>query len=198
MNLIESFDNFFLFLFNGHHSEFMDRVMWSVSDRWIWIPFYALLIAYMIYRLGWRKSVVFLICIAAVITLTDQLCGSVIRPLVERMRPSNPSNPISSMITVVNDYHGGRYGFPSCHAANAMALATFLALVFRTRSMAWLMLCWAVTVSVSRLYLGVHYPTDLLAGWAVGTLIAWGVYRIYLVCSRMRRPRIFEIIGFKG
>lgn len=97
------------------------------------------------------------------------------------MRPSNPDNPLSAAVTVVNGYRGGRYGFPSCHAANTWALTALLIPVLRNRLSTASLILWAVLNCWSRMYLGVHYPGDILAGTAVG--IAAGL----LVLSATRR-----------
>lgn len=176
MEIINALDEWVLLLFNGHHTPLMDNVMWLVSGKFIWIPFYILLLELMARRIGWKRAGIVLIGIALAVTLADQVCGSLLRGLICRMRPSNPDNPFSAMITLVNDYHGGKYGFPSCHAANTMALAVMMICVFRTRAMLALMITWSVVVSCSRMYLGVHYPTDILAGWFIGGSFSYLIY----------------------
>jgi undecaprenyl-diphosphatase len=86
------------------------------------------------------------------------------------MRPANPDNPLSVFIHTVNDYHGGSYGFPSSHAANTAGLTCFCVFVLRRRWLSWVMVGWMVLVCYSRMYLGVHYPSDILAGWLLGFL----------------------------
>ena len=176
-----------LMLLNGHHSELMNRVMWTVSDRWTWAPLYVVLLAIIVLRYGWKKSLLILLCIAITIALTDQLCASVIRPAVGRLRPSHPDNPISPLITLVNGYHGGKYGFPSCHAANSAALTAFVACLFRSWKLTVAMIVWTLAISYSRAYLGVHYPTDLLGGWLAGSLIGYGMWRLYRKISTIYR-----------
>lgn len=150
MEFLRLLDQEILLIFNGYHTEFLDAVMWHVSHRFFWIPFYAILLAMMVMKFGWLNSLRYLICIGIIITLADQICASVLRPMFERMRPSNPDNPFSAMVTLTYGYHGGRYGFPSCHAANTMALATFISLVFRSRKLIVIMAVWSVVVSCSR------------------------------------------------
>lgn len=171
-------DSEILIIINGIHTPYLDSVMWWLSDRWIWIPFYLMLTALVIKRFGWGRGIACLLFVAALITLADQTCASVIRPAVGRMRPSNPDNPISAVIHVVNDYRGGSYGFPSSHAANTFALATFLSLLFRNRTLTYVMFLWSFAVSYSRMYLGVHYPGDVAAGFVVGGLYAVMCYEL--------------------
>ncbi len=173
-------DSQILIIINGIHSGPLDTLMWWLSDRWIWIPFYLALTAFLIRRFGWGRGVACLLFIAALITMVDQTCSSLIRPAVCRMRPSNPDNPISVVIHVVNDYRGGSYGFPSSHAGNTFALAVFLSLLFRNRGLAAVLFVWSVAVSYSRMYLGVHYPGDILAGFAVGGFYAVMCYQLMI------------------
>ncbi len=170
--LLTQIDEAVLLFVNGNHSSFFDTVMWWISNRWFWIPFYCFL-ATMLYRTkGWRYTLMALLTIGLLITLADQTCATFIRPSVARLRPSNLDNPLSAMIHIVNDYRGGGYGFPSCHAANCTALAVFLSMQFNSRKWTILLSTWAIIVCYSRMYLGVHYPTDLLAGATIGGLYA--------------------------
>lgn len=168
-----------LLFLNGFHTPFWDDVMWTVTGKWVWIPFYVFLAVCVFRHASWKRGLLCLLLIGATITLADQFCGSLLRQAVERMRPSNPDNPVSAFVHIVNDYHGGRYGFPSCHAANSFALATFLSLFFRNRKATVLLMLWAALVSYSRIYLGVHYPGDILAGMFFGSFFALLLFRVY-------------------
>ena len=92
-------------------------------------------------------------------------------------------NPISDMVHIVNGHRGGRYGFPSCHAANTFGLAFFVWFLFRKRWLTVFMMGWALLTCYSRVYLGVHYPGDLIAGTLVGLIAAYIVYRLFLKVS---------------
>lgn len=175
-DLITSLDNYLLLAANGNHTPFLDDVMYFVSGKLEWIPFYVFLLFLMQRRFGWKRTGLALIGIALTILMADQICAHVIRPLVGRLRPTNPDNPISQYITLVHGVRGGRYGFPSCHAANTAALATFMIMQFRTRFMWIMMFFWAFLVSYSRVYMGVHYPTDIFVGWVVGSLSAMTIW----------------------
>ena len=176
---LEELDERLLLFLNSFHSEFFDSLMWIVSGKLTWIPFYIILAYFVTRRSDWKSGLRCLLFIALLITLADQTCASFLRPWAMRLRPSAEENPISGLVHIVNGYRGGRYGFPSCHAANTFALAVFLSLYFRRRSVTALMMAWAATVSYSRIYLGVHYPGDLLAGGAVGSAYAVMLYGIY-------------------
>ncbi len=179
----KEFEQSILFAINGAHSPVFNHIMWFVSGKATWIPFYVMLTAFIGYRFGWRKMVLVLLSIGAIIALADQTCATLIRPAFERLRPSHPDNPDSAFIQLVNGYRGGRYGFPSCHAANTVALAVFMILLTRLKWMTVLMITWSAAVCYSRMYLGVHYPSDILVGGAVGAIYAVLVYRCYFIIT---------------
>lgn len=155
--------------------------MRMASARTVWIPLYAVIL-YVLWRArGWKGALVIALLIAVLITLADQSCASLIRPYVQRLRPSNPDNPLSAFVTVVDGYRGGSYGFPSCHASNTFALAVFLTLITRNRYIAITMFAWAVLNCYSRMYLGVHYPGDILVGALTGSACAFLVYALYRI-----------------
>ena len=172
--------NIFLFL-NGLHSSWADVFFYWVSDRFIWIPFYAVLAFFMIRK--WRKkSIPIFIALLICIVLTDQSCN-LIKHSVQRPRPSH--DPVlSEQVHLVAKpdgtlYKGGPYGFPSSHAANSMALALFV-IFYVAEKRKWLiigMLLWVLLLCYSRIYLGVHYPSDILVGWIIGTCWAFVLWR---------------------
>lgn len=184
-------ESIFLALHHLVRGPSVDHTMWLVSDRWIWIPMYAAL-AWMFCRaFGWRRGLVVIIGAVLAVVCSDQLCASVIRPVFERLRPANPDNPLSQSVYVLNDYRGGPYGFPSCHAANTVMLATYVTLLFRSRTLAGWMYFWALMNCLSRVYLGVHYPGDLLFGALIGAsfaLVWWWLAR--MVIKRLRLPEL--------
>lgn len=161
-----------LLIVNGAHSPFFDSVMWCISGRWIWVPFYAVLAYLLFRRMSWKRASICLVTIGLIILAADQTCATLIRPEIGRLRPANLNNPLSSFVHVVNGYRGGRYGFPSCHAATTFALAVFMSLVIRHKWFTVMMFSWAFVVSYSRMYLGVHYFGDLFCGATIGSLFA--------------------------
>lgn len=166
----------FLWL-NSHHSPCWDKIMWFISGKVEWLPLYLLLLGYIIYRYRWR-SITILIATAIAISLADQLSVIAFKETFQRLRPShNPS--ITHLVHIVNGYRGGLYGFISNHAANSFALACLMSLLFRKKYLTILLFTWASLVSYSRIYLGVHYPGDILGGAVFGTLIGWLTYVLY-------------------
>lgn len=183
---------------NGHNTPFMDRLMVMVTGKWIWAPLYAVFLFIMARRFKQLKiSVIFTLFAILAVALADQSCATVIRPMVQRLRPSNPANPLSELAVIVDGYRGGNYGFPSCHAANSFALAVFMALTVRRRGFTCLVMTWATVNSLSRLYLGVHYPGDLLVGAVIGTAIGYACYRPAAAIAKARntgtRAALFEM-----
>lgn len=122
---------------NGWKHVWADQFMYAYSGKWVWVPFYASILYVLFKNYNWKYVIGCLFAIGLTIAFADQIGASVIRPLVERLRPSNPANPISHMVEVVNGYRGGRYGFPSCHAANTAGLAFFLLFCGKTASSAY-------------------------------------------------------------
>lgn len=195
-DLLNCADKALLLFINGLHTPALDVVMWVLSDRWVWIPLYMLLAWLLIRRVGPVAGITALVLVAGLILATDQTCATLIRPAIARLRPTNPDNPLSAAMTIVNDYRGGSYSFPSCHAANTMALAVFLSLVYRHRFMTLSIIAWSIIVSYSRIYLGVHYPSDIFAGFLVGSFFAFVFYYIYrYVCSRSYIRRRAPLVG---
>ncbi|QQS52131.1 MAG: phosphatase PAP2 family protein [Bacteroidota bacterium] len=178
--------NLFLWL-NGFHSEAWDKVMWFVSGKTEWIPLYALILAFLIYRYKW-KSIPVIIAIVLLITMADQVSSNLIKDNVKRLRPSHV-NALKNSIHILNDYRGGPYGFVSSHAANSFALAVFLSLVFRNKWFSAFMVIWAIFVSYSRIYLGVHYPGDILGGALLGALIGWLIYQLLILVQNKLENR---------
>ena len=184
--LIELDKELFLFL-NGLHTEALDQVMYWVSDKLIWIPFYAWILYLIVKEYKW-KAVIWLAGIGLAIAASDQILSGVMKPFFERYRPSRDPE-MEGLVHIVNGYTGGRYGFASSHAGNVFALTTFLYLLFREkyRWIGWLFI-WAAVVSYSRIYLGVHYPGDILTGAIIGTLMGYLFFRFSNVVKNKYYP----------
>ena len=176
---------------NGLHAPYFDVFMKLFTGKWIWEPMYAAVLFAVVRNYRWRQTLAVLVCVALAITIADQVCATLIRPEVCRLRPSNPANPLSEMVHIVGGYRGGSYGFPSCHAANSFALASFLILLFANRKLSLFIFAWAVLNSYSRVYLGVHYPGDLLVGAIIGTAAGLAMaFAAGYVADRVDRPHL--------
>lgn len=187
-------DTDLLLAINGWRAEWADLFMYAFSGKWIWIPLYASILYVIARNLHWKVAIGCAVAIALTIIFADQIGATLIRPWVCRLRPANPENPISEFVHIVNGYRGGRYGFPSCHAANTFGLAFFLFYLFRNRAFNWFIMVWALLTCYSRSYLGVHYPGDLLAGAFIGFVGASLCYRLFCgVCKYRRRENYTHI-----
>lgn len=180
LQFLSSVDQQLFLLLNGLHGPFMDNVMWYISGKVIWIPLYLVIVWYLIKERKWN-TIFTLIFVAVMITISDQVCN-VIKDSVMRFRPSHEP-ALSGLVHLVEDnhgnlYRGGKFGFVSSHAANSFALAIFVTLFFRVRWVCIVMFIWAAIVSYSRIYLGVHYPGDIIGGALVG--LASGVFIYYV------------------
>ncbi len=181
--LINLDTDIFLF-FNGIHCDFADQFMKLSSDRFVWIPMYAALLIALVRSYGWRKTIIIILATAIAVTAADQLCATVIRPEVQRLRPANLQNPLSALVHIVDGYRGGNFGFPSCHAANTFALVGLMAPLIGQRRFAVAIGVWALLNCYSRIHLGVHYPGDLLVGGIIGGSIG-------LICFLLVRTFAF-------
>jgi undecaprenyl-diphosphatase len=180
----------FLWL-NSHHNEFFDGFMLLVTNKTTWYPLYAVIIAFLIFKL--RKDFwLFVLVISLTITIADQVSSGFLKPTVERLRPCK-NETIADQIHIPGGC-GGLYGFTSSHASNHFAVAMLLALIGRKWSKwVYLFFPWAAIIAYSRVYVGVHYPGDIIVGGIIGiigALIAYGIgnwaskkYDISLVLS---------------
>ncbi len=172
--LLEIDTNIFLFL-NGLHTSWLDMPMYYISKVWVWIPLYALVVFHIVKK--WKKEAIWIILtLVLCVVLTDQLTN-LIKYGVERVRPSREPL-LEGLVYHVNAYRGGGFSFVSGHASNVFGFALLSSLILKHKAYSWFIFVWAVIVAYSRIYLGVHYPLDILCGTILGLGIAVILYAI--------------------
>jgi len=182
LDKLQLWDQAALLFFNGMNSPFWDQVMHWISGKYSWLPLYLLIIAYLIFRFKW-KSILIILLVVVLIIISDLTSVHLFKNVFQRLRPCH--NPdISHLVHLVNNHCGGQYGFVSSHAANVFAVAGYTSLIIRNRYYAFGIIFWAILVGYSRIYLGVHYPGDVLGGAALGIGVGFFVYWLYRLSGK--------------
>ena len=170
MNPFLQYDQDLTLFINGSNSLLWDRIIYLATQTVTWIPI-ALLMLYVVFKNGGTKQLFTLLGLLFLgIFLSDQLSSSIVKPMVQRFRPTQDPH-LMYLVDVVNNYRGGRYGFFSAHASNTFTVAMLLAYRFHHKRLTLLLFSWALLNCYTRIYLGVHYAGDVLVGIAVGLLI---------------------------
>ena len=178
-----------LLAINGWHAPWADTLMWIISAKATWIPLYVLLIGLLIWRyrqpvptaVKWLQRVpacvVMIVVIALAVGAADFIASGILKEWVARPRPTRVPE-LEGVLHLVNGYKSGRYGFVSSHAANTMACALLFSLIWRNKIATCGLMLWVAANCYSRMYLGVHYPLDILGGLTVGALVAVGAFAL--------------------
>lgn len=188
MDFLIEWDRAGLLAVNGMYDAFQDALWWMVSAKWSSLLFLLALLWVLMHQ-NRRHALLFVAMLALAFLVADQVASGLIKGLVERLRPTHDPS-LGSLVHVINGYRGGMYGFVSSHAANSFAASMLIALIMRRRLVTVSLFTWALLQCYSRVYLGVHYPGDILGGIAVGLLAGWLVWMLMRwIERRWRLPR---------
>ncbi len=179
LDFLITLDKQWLLYLNSMHTPYFDAFFYIFTQTATWIPFYVLL-AFAFLKHQGPKGLISIIFIVLVITLCDQIASTFFKDFFERFRPTHEP-VIKDMVHTVMGKRGKAFGFISSHAANTFGLALFTSLVFRNRLFTTSVISWALINSYSRIYLGVHYPGDIIVGALVGIIVGVLLYKLYLI-----------------
>ena len=180
-------DTEILLAINGWHAPWADTLMWIISAKETWIPLYLLLMGLLVWRyrqpsttrVKWMQKVpacvLMIIVIGLAVGAADFIASGILKDWVARPRPSRVPE-LEGVLHLVNGYKSGRYGFVSSHAANTMTCGLLFSLIWRKKITTCGLMLWVAANCYSRMYLGVHYPLDILGGLIVGALVAWAAF----------------------
>lgn len=185
-------DKELLLFLNGSHSLFWDGFMSVVTDTKTWIPAAVVLLYIILKNNKPVQGIIILAMLALTVVLADQFSSGFCKPYFARYRPTQDPE-IMYFVHVVDGYRGGMYGFISSHAANTFAVAVFISLLIRNKWLTVMMIGWALLPSYSRIYLGVHYPGDILCGALAGSIIACLTYGLY---KHIQKRYFFQTQGY--
>lgn len=171
------------FFLNGSESVYLDHFMWLFSGKIVWYPLAFFILFVLCYKKNWKEVVFVLLGIVLVITLCDQFASQLCKPFFARFRPTSHPDFMNEVETVFG-YRSGKYGFISSHAANAFGFATFTALLFRQKLYGFTIFAWSVMTAYTRVYLGVHFISDIVVGALAGVFFGYLTYYLYVVSRK--------------
>ena len=177
LNTLNQWDTELFLCLNGVHNSFWDFVMYWASDKIIWIPVY-LLFLFLLWRKFRGKIWIILVFAALLVFLSDQISVHLFKDIFQRLRPCH-EDELMGVVHLIDGKCGGSFGFYSSHASNIWAVAVFVLSMLGNRNIRLIIpiLIWAMLISYSRIYLGAHYPGDVLAGALAGSFLGWMIAR---------------------
>lgn len=187
---IQDMDMQVLSLFNGSDNIMLDQMVQILTSGLTWIPLYVMLF-FVVIRNNETMGQIALVVGSAIfcVLFADGLVDGIIKQLAERWRPSNDPT-FKYMVQVVDDIRPKGYSFCSAHAANTMSLAVFFSLLVRSKLLTITLVTWSLINCWTRLYLGVHYPSDILCGMIIGIIVGILVYLLYYKIYLRISPKI--------
>ncbi len=179
LEILENIDKNLLLSINSWHNSTFDSIMWLVSNSLFGVPFYLLFFGIAVRFFGWKKAIYIILIGGVAVGLADLSSKYLFKEVFLRYRPSH-NLELKNQLHLLHNYSGGMYGFVSSHAANMFAIATTLGLFYwrKNKLIFPLLLLWAGLIAYSRMYLGVHYPSDVFVGGLLGSLIGVTLYKV--------------------
>lgn len=185
--VLNNLDHSLMLWLNYDGGALQDRFWFALSNKYSWIPMYVAILTVIAVHAKrthqWSRLVIFILATALTVLLADQIASGIIKPWVQRPRPSHQEG-IMEQLHYVNDYRGGAFGFASSHAANTIGIARLKSMFFRRSHLTWAMSSFALLNCYSRIYLGVHYLGDILAGVLIGLVAGWIGYRCFKLLEK--------------
>lgn len=177
-------DRQLLLALNGSESLYLDTLVRTLTAAVTWIPLYVSLFFLVLKNNDSFMKILLLVGSAALcVVLAGTIDDAIVKPLVARWRPTHDPQ-IGAVVDVVDGYRGGRYGFFSAHACNTFSIAVFFCLLVRSRLLSFSLVMWSFVNCWTRLYLGVHFPGDILVGLLWGGIVGTCVYLLFRHFSR--------------